>query len=273
MRATLGAGRARIVRQLLVESLLLSFVAGALGLVAGLWGVRGLLALAPHALPRVDEIGFDWRVALFTGGVSLLTGLIFGTISALPGTRAGLLGSLGRGGSRGATGAGAKVREVLIAAETAIAVVLLAGSGLLIASFARLRSVDPGFDVTNLMTARFGRMPAAYNEEGRQWEFEKRLLDELRAIPGIEGAAALANFPLQRGVNLPIAIEGRPDDFEGAIGVARGFGRVLQDISNSGRVRSRLLGRRQAGHSARRDHQCGDREAILARREPDRKAN
>ncbi len=217
VRATLGAGRARIVRQLLVESLLLSFVAGALGLVAGLWGVRGLLALAPHALPRVDEIGFDWRVAVFTGGVSLLTGLIFGTISALPGTRAGLLGSLGRGGSRGATSAGAKVREVLIAAETAIAVVLLAGSGLLIASFARLRSVDPGFDVTNLVTPRFGRMPATYNEEGRQWDFEKRLLNELRAIPGVESAAALANFPLQRGVNLPIAIEARPDDFEGAM--------------------------------------------------------
>jgi predicted permease len=217
VRATLGAGRGRIARQLLVESLLLSCIGGALGLAAGLWGVRGLLALAPNALPRIDEIGFDWRVALFTGGVSVLTGLVFGTISALPGTRAGLLGVLGRGSSRGATGAGSKVREVLIAAETAIAVVLLAGSGLLIASFARLRAVDPGFDVSNLITVRFGRMPAAYNEEGRQGDFEKRLLAELRSTPGVEAAAALPNFPLQRGMNLPMAIEGRPDDFEGAV--------------------------------------------------------
>jgi predicted permease len=113
--------------------------------------------------------------------------------------------------------AGAKVREILIAAETAIAVVLLAGSGLLIASFSRLRAVDPGFDVSNLVTVRFGRMPAAYNEEGRQGDFEKRLLAELRSMPGVEAAAALPNFPLQRGMNLPMAIEGRPDDFEGAV--------------------------------------------------------
>src|SRR4029078_5866555 len=116
VRATLGAGRGRIVRQLLVESLLRSCIARARGLAAGVWGVRGLLALAPKVLPRIDEIGFDWRVALFTGGVSLVTGLVFGTISAFPGTRAGLLGSLGRGGSRGATGAGTRVREVLIGA-------------------------------------------------------------------------------------------------------------------------------------------------------------
>ena len=217
VRATLGAGRARIIRQLLVESVLLSVIAGLLGLVAGLWAVHGLLALAPSVLPRADEIGFDWRVALFTGGLSVSTGLVVGTIGALPGTRASLLGSLGRGNSRGATNAGARVREVLIAVETAIAVVLLAGAGLLIASFARLRAVDPGFAVSNVVVARFGRMPVVYNEPGRRWDFERQLLAELRATRGIEAAASLANVPLQRGLNLPIAIEGRPDEFEGAM--------------------------------------------------------
>jgi predicted permease len=214
VRATLGAGRTRIVRQLLVECLLVSSSAGALGLAAGLALLRAMLSFAPNVLPRVDGVHFDLRVALFTAGVSILTGLVFGTISAWPGTRTNLLGVLGRSG-RGASNAGRRVREILIGAETAIAIVLLAGSGLLITSFARLRAVDPGFDVANVVTARFTRLPSAYRAEGAQWELEKRILADLRATPGVEHATMVANFPLQRGMNFPIAIEGRPDAYEG----------------------------------------------------------
>lgn len=215
VRATLGAARGRIVRQLLTESLLLSTVAGALGLVLGMWSVRGLLALAPNALPRALDIGLDWRVALFTAGLSLVTGLIFGLISALPGTRARLLGAIGRG-DRGGSNAGRGVRETLVVVETAIAVVLLAASSLLITSFARLRSVDPGFDAADVLTVRIARMPAEYREDGRTWAWESRALSQIRALPGVAGAAALSNFPLERGLNFPITIEGRPDASEGS---------------------------------------------------------
>lgn len=215
VRATLGAARGRIVRQLLAESLLLSTVAGALGLVLGMRSVRGLLALAPNALPRAFDIGLDWRVASFTAGLSLTTGLIFGLISALPGTRARLLGAIGRG-NRGGTSAARGIRETLVVAETAIAVVLLAASSLLITSFARLRAVDPGFAVADVLTARIAHMPAEYREDGRTWGWESRALSQIRALPGVAGAAALSNFPLERGLNFPMTIEGRPDASAGS---------------------------------------------------------
>lgn len=215
-RTTLGASRGRIVRQLLAESLLLSTISGAVGVVAGLWSVSALLALAPAELPRAQEIGFDWRVALFTGGLSLITGLVLGAISALAGTRASVIGLLGRA-SRGGTPAGGRFRESLIVAETGIAVVLLVGAGLLLTSFSRLRSVDPGFDATNVTTARFTRMPVVYREDGRLWDFENRMLSQIRARPGIDAAAAVSSFPLQRGFNFPVTPEGRP---EAALGSA-----------------------------------------------------
>jgi predicted permease len=215
VRATLGAARGRIVRQLLAESLLLSTVAGALGLALGMWSVRGLLAVAPNALPRASDIGLDWRVAFFTAGLSLMTGLIFGLISALPGTRARLLGTIGRG-DRGGTGAGRGIRETLVVVETAIAVVLLAAASLLMTSFARLRAVDPGFDAAEVLTARIDRMPAEYRNEGRVWNWESRALSQIRVLRGVTGAAALSSFPLERGLNFPITIEGRPDASEGS---------------------------------------------------------
>ena len=216
VRAALGAGRGRSVRQLLIESLVLSVVAGALGLLLGHWGLQGLLALVPRELPRSDEIGLDWRVATFTGGVALLTGLGFGLLSGFAATRGGLIATASRGG-RGATAGGGRLRESLIVAEIGLAVVLVTAAGLLLASFARLRSVDPGFDPAGVVTARVTRMPSEYGREARFWDFERRALDALRALPGVKAAATLSSFPLERGINMPMTIEGRPDASEGAV--------------------------------------------------------
>jgi predicted permease len=214
VRSALGAGRGRILRQLLLEGIALSLIAGAVGAVVGSWSLGALLSLAPSALPRGDEIGLDLRVLALTGAIVAITGIAFGLVAALPTSRLDLATSL-RDRMRAGANRG-RLREMLVVAETAFAIVLLAAAGLFIASFAKLRGVDPGFSAESVVAVRFGRMPRDYSTE-RRIAFSGGLLDRVRAIPGVEAAGGVSNFPLERGPNIPVAIAGRPNDFEGDV--------------------------------------------------------
>ena len=157
IRAALGAGRARIVRQLLTESVLLSVTGGALGLALGFAGVRALLAVSPAGLPRIGEngaaVGVDWRVLGFTLAVSLLTGILFGLFPAFSASRTDLNSSLKESSNRAGTGfRQGKARSLLVISEVSLALVLLVGAALLIRTFIALRAVDPGFDAHNVLT-------------------------------------------------------------------------------------------------------------------------
>ncbi len=157
IRSALGAGRARIVRQLLTESILLSLAGGILGMAVGFVGVRALLAVSPAGLPRIGEDGsaitMDWRVLGFTLGVSLLTGILFGLFPAFTASRSDLNSTLKESGGRSGTGLRHnKARSLLVVSEVSLALVLLIGAALLIRSFVALHEVNPGFDAHNVLT-------------------------------------------------------------------------------------------------------------------------
>jgi putative ABC transport system permease protein len=213
VRTALGAGRARLVRQMVTESLVLFLVGGALGLLLGSWATRGLVALYGEGLPRGQEVGLDSRVLLFTLLLSLGTGLLFGLAPALSATSGGLFGALKEGGRAVAGGArGRLLRNLLVLGEVAVALVLLVGAGLLLQSFARLRSVDPGFRADGVLTAEVALPEAKYEAQERQIAFTRELLDRLRATPGVRSAATA--FPLPLGGNgfvLTFSVQGRPE--------------------------------------------------------------
>jgi predicted permease len=214
VRATLGAGRGRLLQQLLTEGVLLSLVAGAIGLLISTWGVRLLLAVAPDSIPRVGEIGVDGRVLGYTLVISVATGLVFGLAAAAPALGRSLSATLRDGGRT--TGARGRVRDLLVLAETAFAVVLLAGASLLIVSFAKLTSVDAGFDAESVAAVRIGRLPPDYGDETRA-QLEQRVLTRLAAIPGVTAVASASNFPLERGGNFPVDTRERPELGLGAV--------------------------------------------------------
>jgi putative ABC transport system permease protein len=196
VRAALGASRARVVRQMLTESVLLSLAGGACGLVLALWGVDVLRAAGPESLPRLRDVGVDWRVLAFTLGVSLLTGLVFGLAPAWSGSRVNLHDALKEGGRGRADGpAGGRLRGALVASELALALVLLIGAGLLVKGFWVLRSVEPGFEPHRLLTMRVELPEARYKEIPAQTEFRRRVLEELNSLPGTQ-AAMVSELPL-----------------------------------------------------------------------------
>jgi predicted permease len=215
VRAALGAKRSRIVRQLLSEGMVLSIGSGVAGVVLGFWGVRVMLALSPDQLPRADEIGLDYRVLGFSAGIVLLTGLVFGLAAAMPSGRLSLSSVLGER-SRGSSGT-PRSRDALVVSETAFAIILLAGAGLLITSFARLRRTDPGFTAENVTAVRFGRMPEGYDSTNAVWRFEQQLIERLSAVPGVQSVAGLPNFPLERGWNMSVARTGVSESGDGDV--------------------------------------------------------
>jgi predicted permease len=214
VRTALGARRGRIVRQLLCEGVVLSAVSGAMGLALGAWGVRVLLTLSPKQLPRADEIGLDYRVLAFVAVIVLLTGLVFGFAAALPTARANLASALGE---RTRSAGKHRSRDILVMSETALAIVLLAGAGLLLTSFAKLRGTDPGFAVDNVMAVRFGRMPAGYDKIEPIWDFERQLIERISTAPGVQSVAGLPNLPLERGWNMPVAEAGVAESGDGGV--------------------------------------------------------
>jgi predicted permease len=213
VRLALGAGRGRIVRQLITEGLLLSVVGGGLGVALAAFGKDALLSLAPDALPRVAEIGLDLRVLGFALALAVVTGVAFGLVPALPLGRTDAASAL-RGGEKGAAGAAGRHRAlgVVAAAEVGLAFLLLIGSGLLLASFARLSNVPLGFQPDHVLTASLVLPESRYSTREPQSRAFTGIVDRMRRIPGVRYAASVIGPPLERGgIGGRIRIEGRPE--------------------------------------------------------------
>ena len=212
IRAALGAGRWRVMRQLLLESVLLSLTGGAVGLLVALWGVRLLVATSPLDIPFLKDVGLDLTVLAFTGVISVLTGLVFGVVPALQASRADLQDALrqeGRGSAGGPTRS--RVRSVLIVSEVALSLVLLIGAGLLGKSYLLLNEVRPGFDPEHVVTTDVALAKSKYAEPAQQQAAFADIIDRLGHIPGVESAAAIYPIPLGGDSNAgTFQIVGRP---------------------------------------------------------------
>jgi putative ABC transport system permease protein len=196
IRTALGASRARIVRQLLTESILMALVGGALGLLVAMWGVDLLVALSPDNLPRVNEVSTDWHVVCFTLAISLFTGVLFGLAPALVASKSELNETL-KEGARGTAGTNRqRFRSVLVVSEVALSLVLLTGAGLLIKSFLRLSQVDPGFKPTNLLTMQLSLTRAKYSQAPQRVVFFDQLIQKIESIPGVAAAGTVSELPL-----------------------------------------------------------------------------
>jgi putative ABC transport system permease protein len=200
IRIALGAGRARVVRQLLVESLLLGLVGGTAGLLLAVWGADVLVASAPADIPRLQEVRVDGRVLAFALATSLVTSFLFGLLPALQASRANLNETLKEGG-RSSTGGprGQRVRGALVVSEVALSLVLLVGAGLMVKSFAKLQRVDPGFRTEGVLTMQLSLPRSRYAEERQVTDGIARIADRLRAVPGVRAAGAGSALPLGGG--------------------------------------------------------------------------
>jgi len=215
VRSALGASRSRIIRQLLVESVLLAATGGALGLALGFAGVRALLAISPAGLPRIGEngaaIGVDWRVLAFTLAVSLLTGIGFGLFPAFSVSRADLNSSLKEGSDRSGTSfRHGRMRALLVIGEVSLALVLLIGSALLIRTFIALHAVNPGFDAHNVVTLDMSLAGPRYEKTAAVAQLSREGRERLDAIPGVEDTAFTCCLPIQGQFGLPFTIVGKP---------------------------------------------------------------
>jgi putative ABC transport system permease protein len=215
IRAAMGASRRRIVSQLLTESLILAVAGGISGLLLGYIGVRALLAVSPANLPRIgengSEIGMDWRVLLFTLGVALLTGVLFGLFPAFGASRLDLNSALKESSNRSGMGfRQGRARALLVVSEVSLALVLLIGAALLIRTFIALRQVNPGFDPRNVLTLQMSLTGDRFQKTAgvAQLSFDGR--QRLRSIPGVEVSASTCCLPLEGGFGLPFDIVGRP---------------------------------------------------------------
>jgi putative ABC transport system permease protein len=211
IRAAMGASRMRVIRQLLTESVLLSLLGGAIGLLLAVWWSDLLIALGKDDIPRAVQVGLDWRVLGFTLGVSLLTGLIFGLAPAFHSSKTELIDSLKEGG-RGTSEGGRrnKVRNVLVVTELAIAVVLLVGAGLLMQSLWRLQKVNSGLQPENVLTFNVG-LPEVKYKSDRQSQFFIDLKSRLESMPGVQSASTIFPLPLSGDrFSISFEIEGRP---------------------------------------------------------------
>ena len=196
IRTTLGAGRARLARQVLTEGLVLSLVGGAGGLMLGFVGVRLLAASSANQIPGLTGASLHPTVLAFTLVLSIVTGLLFGSVPAIAAIRGNTNAMLKDDSTRGSAGRGTGItRAALVIAETAIALVLLVGAGLLIRSFAKLQQVNPGFAPDNVLTAQLALPPARYADAAAQRAFWSRLLEKSRSLPGVTAAGLTSNVP------------------------------------------------------------------------------
>jgi putative ABC transport system permease protein len=202
IRTAIGAGRGRLLRQFLTESVLLALIGGVAGLLLGNWGVSALLAASPDSIPRVTEVGIDPQVMLFTLAVSIVTGLLFGLAPMMHLTIHSMNTALREGGERATAGSARhRLRRLLVVSEIAMAVVLVICAGLMLRSFASLQDVDPGFESEGLMTFRLFLPPASYPDPQSQMTFYNQLVERLEAAPGVTAATAMNGLPPLRPVN------------------------------------------------------------------------
>ncbi|MFL6337299.1 MAG: ADOP family duplicated permease [Pyrinomonadaceae bacterium] len=212
LRVALGAGRARVVRQLLTESLLLALAGGALGLLFARCGVGALLRLAPDVLPRMESISLDGRALGFTFALTLLTGVAFGLIPALQTSKADLNDAMKSGGRGASVGAGGRrLRSGLVVTEVALSLVLLVGAGLLLRSFRQLMRVEPGFEARDVLTLRLRLPDAKYTEVQRSAAFLKEVKRRVESLNGVRQVSLASGFPFGRASELGYRLEGRPE--------------------------------------------------------------
>ncbi len=217
IRAAIGASYWRMVRQLLTESIMLAGVGGVLGFILGAWGVRALLLVAPGNIPRLtDQTGalhvppIDWRVAGFTMGVAVLTGILFGLFPALHISNPDLASTLKEGGRSGGSVLRKRARSILVVTEVALALVLLVSAALLIRTFSGLQSVDPGFNAHNLLTLETSLTGDSYDSTAKVNNLVRQAVARIEALPGVQSAASAVVLPVAGiGIDLPINIVGR----------------------------------------------------------------
>ncbi len=247
IRSALGAGRSRLIWQLLSESLLLSLAGAVLGLGLGYLGVRALLAMNPGDIPRIGEHGngvsLDWRVLMFTFAAAMLTGILFGLVPALSASSSDINDTLRESGSR--TGSGMrhnKARSILVITEMALALILLVGAVLLIRTFGALRGVNPGFDAHNVLTMEMSLAGARFEKAAAVEQLERDGRQRLEGLPGVETAALTCCLPLEGGFGLPFTIEGQPpkegpyNGESGWISVSPGYFGVFRIPIDKGRA-------------------------------------
>ncbi len=199
IRLALGAGRGRVMRQFLLESLLLSLAGAAAGLLLAGWGVRALVTSNPYDIPRLDQAGLDLRAVLFTLVVAAVSALLFGLAPALQASRTDFHGALKEGGKTSAMGSGSggqRVRSALVIFEVALALVVLVGAGLVVKSFRKLQTSDPGFRPKGLLSASLLLPRGRYGPPERSREFYRELLPRLAGLPGVRAASAVSSLPL-----------------------------------------------------------------------------
>ena len=221
LRAALGASRARTIRQLLTESLVLALAGGVAGAALGWWALRLLVAFAPAGIPRIESVHLDLRVLLATFVVSLLCGAAFGLAPALQSSGAPLQGALKEGGSAGAGREGSRLRRVFVAAEVAIAIVLLIGGGLMVRTFLALKAIDPGWNPDGVVTLEVSVAGTRYADPEKRPALYREVHDRLAAVPGAASAGAINHIPIAGDVwGLPYAVDGRPKPLPGDSPVA-----------------------------------------------------
>jgi predicted permease len=210
VRVAMGASRVRLIRQLLTESMLIALAGGTLGLAVASLGLGSLLALAPRSLPRLSDIRLDGWIFAFTFLISILTGAVFGIAPALYVTKTNLSETLKEGEGRASAGAGrARLRQGLVIGELALSLVLLTGAGLMIATFAKLMSTNPGFDSHHVLTMQFWMTGSKYNSSPEIMKFYRAVEQRIEALPGVTSAGVVAaGLPLERGGNNGVRIAG-----------------------------------------------------------------
>lgn len=196
VRAALGAGRGRMIRQTLTESIVLALAGGTLGVLGAIWLVRLLRAIGPSSLPRLDQIQVNTTVLLFTAGISLLTGLVFGLIPALQTSGRAFTETLKASARNTASGSQRRTGSILVVCEVAMSLTLLVCAGLLLKSFWLLTQVNPGFQTTHVVTAQLGLNIPAYTEEAKRFRFWQEFESRAAALPGVENVAAVSELPL-----------------------------------------------------------------------------
>ncbi|HJU65832.1 MAG TPA: ABC transporter permease, partial [Gemmatimonadaceae bacterium] len=211
IRGALGASRGRLVRQLATESVMLALAGAVAALLVARWGIGELVQMAPERIPRLDEVRLDATALLATLAIAIVTGILFGLIPALQGSRSTPTAALKSGRTSGARVPGRQVRSALVISEMALSVTLLAGAGLLIRSLAHLQQVDPGFRPERLVTFKVSLPDGSYATEERRRNFERALREELVRLPGVEAAATTSGLPLSgASFALNFSVEGRP---------------------------------------------------------------
>ncbi len=247
LRMALGAGRRRILRQLVTESVLLSMIGAGTGVVLARWGTRALFALAPADIPRAAEVHTDIWVLGFTAAVAIVTGVLFGLAPATRLFGGTSLGSSLVGGARHTGGLGrSRLRNALIVGEVGVSLMLLVGAGLMVRTLQTLNRVDPGFRIQNIFAAYIALPSQKYIEDEKVMAFYRDVLERVRALPGVESAGAVLSLPVRSGINgdIGFAIEGRSadendgvhagyqlssPDYFGAIGIPLRRGRLFTE--------------------------------------------